>query len=35
MGDFKAGKFEKEILIQLPPNEMYFYDINIKLFGIV
>ena len=34
-GVFKAGKFEKEILLQFPPNEVYFYDINMKLFGIV
>ena len=34
-GVFKAGKFEKEILSQFPPNEFYLYDINIKLSGIV
>ena len=34
-GAFKAGKFEKKILLQFSPNEVYFYDINIKLFGIV
>ena len=31
----KAGKFEKEILLQFPPNIVYFYDIHIKLFWIV
>ena len=34
-GVFKAGKFEKDILLRVSPNEMYFYDINIKLFRIV
>ena len=34
-GVFKAGKFEKEILLQFPQNEMYLYDIDIKLFRIV
>ena len=33
-GVFKAGKFEEEILLQFSPNEMYLYDINIKLFRI-
>ena len=34
-GVFKAGKFEKEFLVQFFPIEMYLYDINIKLFRIV
>ena len=34
-GRFLGGKFEKEILLQFPPNEVYFYDINMKLLGIV
>ena len=34
-GVFKAGKFEKEISLQFSQNEMYFYDIYIKLFKIV
>ena len=34
-GVFKAGKFEEEILLQFPQNEMYFYDIDMKLFRIV
>jgi len=34
-GVFKVGKFEKEILLQLPQNEMYLYDMNIKLFRVV
>ena len=28
----RREKFEKELLLQFLPNEMYFYDINIKLF---
>ena len=35
MGVFKVGKFEKETLLQFPPNEVYFYDIHIRLFGII
>ena len=34
-GVFKAGKFEKEIFLQFLPNEVYLYDINMKLIGIV
>ena len=33
-GVFKAGKFEEEILLQFYPNEVYLYDINVKLFRI-